>query len=67
VVDNIEKRNDKGFVHGYVGEMAEQVRCGVTARSRPARGGAGPDRGPEALPIAGTRPAGRAGPRGKRP
>ena len=33
----------------------------------PARGGAGPDRGPEALQIAGTRPEGRAGPRGKRP
>jgi len=47
--------------------MAEQVRCGVTARSRPARGGAGPDRDPKALPIAGTRPEGRAGARGKRP
>ena len=29
----------------------------------PARSGAGPDRGPEALEIAGTRPEGRAGPR----
>ncbi len=38
--------------------MAEQVRCSVTARSRPARGGTGPDRGPEALQIAGTRPRG---------
>ena len=46
--------------------MAEQVRCSVTARSRPG-GGAGPDRGPEALQIAGTRAEGRAGPRGKRP
>jgi hypothetical protein len=49
--------------------MAEQVRCGVTSRSRPARPGAGPDRGPEALPIAGTRPEGegRAAGRGLLP
>ena len=31
-------------------------------RHVPARGGAGPDRGPETLQIAGTRPEGRAGP-----
>ncbi len=31
-------------------------------RHVPARGGAGPDRGPETLQIAGTRPDGRAGP-----
>jgi hypothetical protein len=33
----------------------------------PARGGAGPDRGPGALQIAGTRPEGEGRPRGKRP
>ena len=33
----------------------------------PARGGAGPDRGPEALQIAGTRPEGEGRARGKRP
>jgi len=42
--------------------MAEQVRCGVTARSRPGARRRRPDRGPQALPIAGTRPEGRAGP-----
>ena len=46
---------------------AGQWRSGSDAASPPgpvpARGRAGPDRGPEALQIAGTRPEGRAGPR----